>query len=276
MESSADNHLKDYTINTFNALTSLLVILNSNDEDDTDFVIAKYLLENVDSIKNTSIFQIADDCFVSRSSVQRFIKNLGYESYTHFKHSFDEVIRHQKSFIGYTDHTHYEQFMKDSIDAMMTDIDATCKEATFSELADKIHQAENVYFLTAEDSSAAPRMFQHQLLVLGKMVRIFTSASCHLDFLKQLHRNDLIIVSSLTGNFALVINDMLKKAEVGKCLITVNRTTAFEDTYDTIHYLSTNQSFSQNSLTAARNVYNTYGLTYFFDRLYHLYFRRYG
>ena len=85
----------DYSIIRFNLLTSLLSILNKNDENDTDFIIARYFLDHLDEIKNTSIYTVAEECFLSRSSVQRFIKNIGYESYTQLKKGLDEVLSHE-------------------------------------------------------------------------------------------------------------------------------------------------------------------------------------
>ena len=73
MEDEHNN--KIITLQTFNLLSSLLSILNTNDELDTDFVIAKYFLNNLNHLKDISIYKVADECFVSRSSVQRFIKN---------------------------------------------------------------------------------------------------------------------------------------------------------------------------------------------------------
>ena len=90
---------KGYSIVRFNLLTSLLSLLNRNDENDTDFVIARYFLNHLRELKDTSIYKIADECYVSRSSVQRFIKNIGYDSFTSMKASIDEIIAHEDGFI---------------------------------------------------------------------------------------------------------------------------------------------------------------------------------
>ena len=113
---------KGYSIVRFNLLTSLLSLLNRNDENDTDFVIARYFLNHLRELKDTSIYKIADECYVSRSSVQRFIKNIGYDSFTSMKASIDEIIAHEDGFIDYTDHTDYLQFISPSITEMMKDI----------------------------------------------------------------------------------------------------------------------------------------------------------
>ena len=75
----------EYSIIRFNLLTMLLSIPNKNDEDDTSFIIANYILNNLKNIEKTSIYKLAEDCYLSRSSVQRFIKDIGYDNYTQMK-----------------------------------------------------------------------------------------------------------------------------------------------------------------------------------------------
>ncbi|MBQ3295008.1 MAG: hypothetical protein IJI83_06500 [Oscillospiraceae bacterium] len=58
-------------------------------------------LSHINTIENTSIYTIADECFVSRSSVQRFIKNIGYDSYTLLKNYLKDVISHENALIYY-------------------------------------------------------------------------------------------------------------------------------------------------------------------------------
>ncbi len=260
---------QDFNISRFNLLTSLLSILNMNDENDTDFVIARYFLLHLPQIKNTSIYKIADDCYVSRSSVQRFIKNIGYDSFTQLKRSLDEVLLHEESFVDYTDHVRYREYIAESISAMTADILKASSSPDFRKLLQIFSQADNVVILTAEDSSHACRLFQQQVLTTGKLIRIVSSASKNITLLDTLNENDLLLVCSVTGNFALVITDQLKDIRARKVLITLNRTTVFEDSYSFIYYLGEDQKISTRNIVTDRNVYNNYGLTFFFDLFYH-------
>ena len=264
-----------FTLNRFNVLTTLLVILNSNDANDTNFIIAKFIIEHIDEIKSMSIYDLADRCFVSRSSVQRFLKNIGYESYTQLKQSIDIVISHQKAYAAYTNRTGFPEFVAASINNMLKDIDVAASSRSFSRLVDLLYSCENVYMLSAEDSVEAIKVFQRCMLSIGRTIRIYTNASSNFDFTSSLTKDDLVIVSSGTGNFALVINDMMKPIPAHKYLLTWNTSSLFENTYDTIQYVGTSMSFNSSELTASKNVYNTYGLTYFFDLLFHAYFTKY-
>ncbi|MBQ6334795.1 MAG: MurR/RpiR family transcriptional regulator [Erysipelotrichaceae bacterium] len=265
----ANLYNNDHSIVRFNLLTSLLAQLNKNDENDTNFVIARYFLLNLTRIKNISIYKIAEDCYVSRSSVQRFIKSIGYDSFTQMKASLEEVIAHENAFIDYTDHAYYREYISDSINEMIEDIAKTTGGSDFKKLLNYFLKAENVVILTAEDSSYACKLFQQQVLTTGKLIRIITSASKNISLLETLKKDDLLLVCSVTGNFALAIDKQLDQIKARKCLITMNRTATFEKAYSFIYYLSNDIRISSRNIIAARNVYNNYGLNFFFDIFYH-------
>ena len=261
MEDKQNN--PQFSLQTFNLLSSLLSILNSNDELDTDFVIAKYFLNNLSHLKDISIYKVADDCFVSRSSVQRFIKNIGYNSYTQLKNGIDVVISHESSFIDYTDHANYREYLSNSISDMSKDICENASTAGFS-------------MVTAEDSSFPCKIFQQQLISIGKLIRITTNASANIDLLKTLDEKDLLLVSSITGNFALAIDEEIRRLKTQKALITLNRSCIFENTYQLIHYIGSKNQLNSHDIITVRNVYNNYGLSLFLDFVYHDCFMRYN
>ena len=259
----------DYSIIRFNLLTSLLSILNKNDENDTDFIIAKYILNNRDAIIDTSIYKVAEDCFVSRSSVQRFIKNIGYDSFTQIKHNLRDVIIHEDALLKYTDHTDYSTYLLESVQNMSSDIARKARSHDFKKLVDRFVRARSVVILVAEDSAHACRFLQQQLLAIGKLIRIISSASKNISLLDTMESEDLLLVCSVTGNFALAIDDQIKENKATKCLITLNRTTAFENTYSFIYYMNDDSNISSHSINMLKNVYTTYGLTFLFDLFYH-------
>lgn len=263
----------EYSIIRFNLLTTLLSILNKNNEDDTSFVIAKYILNNLKDMENRSIYKVAEDCYLSRSSVQRFIKEIGYDNYTQMKQSIAEVIQHEEALLDYTDHTDYSNYILDSIRSMTDDIAETAKKNGFKNLLNRFIQAKSVVLLAAEDSSHACKLLQQQLLATGKLIRIVTSAGTNLALLDSLDRDDLLIVCSISGNFALAIDDQLKDIQATKCLITLNRTTAFIGHYSIIYYIGEKIKPSSHSIRMFKNVYTSYGLNFFFDLFYHAYFR---
>ena len=258
-----------FRIQNFNLLTALLSIVNLNDENDTDFVIAKYFIEHLYELKDTSIYKVADDCFVSRSSVQRFIKKVGYDSYTEMKASLDQIISHEEGFIDYTDHSKYHTYIIESISDMASDICKCASKPEFKRLCEKIMEAEKVLIVAAEDSSFGCKVFQQQMLSIGKLIRIITNASTNYQSLESLGKDDMLIVCSVTGNFALAINKEMQSLDVHKYLVTLNRTAVFENTYSNIYYLGNETRYNSRNIVTNKNVYNNHGLAIFLDLVFH-------
>ena len=145
-----------------------------------------------------------------------------------------------------------------------------------SRLAETIHDSANVFIISAEDSSSSARIFQQQMLSMNRLVRIVTSsAHTNPDVINTLDEHDCVITCSASGNYALTINEEMQAVKAYKALVTLNRTTLFEPTYDDIFYLSGEYLPSNRTLTTIRNVYTRYGMSYFFDLLFHYYYARY-
>ena len=267
---------RKYNAIRFNPRTSFLAVLNSNDESDINVVLAKFFLENFSRIADMSIYQVAEECYTSRSSVQRFIKSIGYETFTALKETTAEIYSHQASYHTYADHTDYPDYLMHSVSSMMADINHMAEKQRLVRLAEIIHDSTNVFIITAEDSSSSARIFQQQMLSMNRLIRLVTSsAHTNPEIISTLDENDCVITCSASGNYALTINEEMQAVKARKTLVTLNRTVLFEPTYDYIFYLSGEYLPSNRSLTTIRNVYTRYGMSYFFDLLFHYYYARY-
>lgn len=264
-----------FNIFQFNIMTSLLSVLNKNDVKNSDYIIARYLLENIYLLNNLSIYKVASDCFVSRSSIQRFIKSLGYESFKSLKENVSELYEHQKSFINYTDHAEYTNYLGDQLYNMMKNINKLTESNKLLILSRMIHDAPECVMLSANDGLGSLHTFQQSLLLSNKLVKIISNSSKSIDFISNLSEDDLIITCSVSGNFAIASSDNIRSCKAKKVLITINRTLLFEQVYDNIIYLSEDYLPSSRTINANRNVYTRYGLEYFLDLLYHSYFSIY-
>lgn len=60
-------------------------ILNSYDCDDSAYIISDYIKKNMKKIPALSIKKVAQDCYVSKGQISKFVRKLGYESYLDFK-----------------------------------------------------------------------------------------------------------------------------------------------------------------------------------------------
>ncbi|MBQ2310495.1 MAG: MurR/RpiR family transcriptional regulator [Erysipelotrichales bacterium] len=272
---SKESH-KVYSITRFNLLTSLLSILNTNDTEDTNFHIAKYILEHFQELDRLSIYDLAEECFVSRSSIQRFVKTIGYDSFTSLKNTVSEVAAHQKTILSYTDYTHYAEHLVSSLDEMAKDIIDTIYSSRWAdEFLVRIHDTKNVVVLTAEDSASSIRSLQQDLMSVGKLIRVVTNSTSSLSILQDLTPDDLLVTCSASGNFAIAIREELKDIKAFKALVTFNRSSLFENDYSLIVYPSKVMRLNSREIQSARNVYTRYALSIFFDMFFHGYYRRY-
>lgn len=259
----------------FNILTSLLSIMNQNDESNVDCVLAKYLLEHLDEIPRLSIYDLADACYVSRSSIHRFVRSCGYESFREFKKASVDADMHRRRFIQYTDFTDYPVHLKYQTMQMMEDVTRIADSEEMSRTIEAIHNSKEVVFLVADDSSSPVRVFQQQMTAVNKIVRVLTSSNTNLSMIDSLTDRDLLVVCSISGNFAIMINDDVRDLATKKILLTTNRTTLFSSSYDTIFYLSSYRFSASSNLVASQNIYTAYSLSYFLDLLFHFYYEKY-
>ena len=268
-------HMKKDRRIAFNILTSLLSIMNQNDESNVDCVLAKYLLEHLDEIPRLSIYDLADACYVSRSSIHRFVRSCGYESFREFKKASVDADMHRRRFIQYTDFTDYPVHLKYQTMQMMEDVTRIADSEEMSRTIEAIHNSKEVVFLVADDSSSPVRVFQQQMTAVNKIVRVLTSSNTNLSMIDSLTDRDLLVVCSISGNFAIMINDDVRDLATKKILLTTNRTTLFSSSYDTIFYLSSYRFSASSNLVASQNIYTAYSLSYFLDLLFHFYYEKY-
>ena len=72
-------------INRLSLLNSLFNVLNENNQGDPYFILAEYFLEHYHELSRLNIYDVAADCFVSRSSIRRFCQAMGMRTSSRLK-----------------------------------------------------------------------------------------------------------------------------------------------------------------------------------------------
>lgn len=152
---------------------------------------------------------------------------------------------------------------------MMEEINRLITPTVLNRLAEQIHASRNVVLFTSDFSGMTARGFQQSMVVMGKLVLIVTDAQNIPGYLQDLTEQDLLLTVSVTGNFATVMEPLVRKTAACKVLITVNHDRCFWAMYDQVIYLSEKDNAN------ARTVYSQYGTNYFFDILYSCYVQKY-
>lgn len=262
-------------IKTFNLISTLISLINENEEDDINVHLAKYMLMNLDKLESMSIYDLAEECYTSRSTVQRFIKYIGYDSFNNIKSKTQMCLDHNHRYTKYYTRKNFRENYLSELEEMMKSIDSIIDSPTISYFVDLIHISDNIVFNFADSSTIAPLDFQEAMLCFKKTVRCITNSSRSIELLNSLNENDTLITLSVTGNYALASLKDIEKTRANKVLITLNRSDEFKNVYDKIIYLNQNSASASFIQTGVKNSYTIYGLTYFLDLVANMYYEKY-
>ena len=72
-------------VNMFNLIIILLSTINSEPKDSNNYKIAKYLIENIKSLDDCTLTELARKCYVSNSSISRFCRDIGLKDFNDLK-----------------------------------------------------------------------------------------------------------------------------------------------------------------------------------------------
>lgn len=226
----------------------LQVIVNSEEESNTNKMIARYLVEHMHEIDKLSIYDLADGCFISNSTVSRFAKSLGVSNFVEMKEMLSEYK--DSGFEISTD-------IMDKLDLSPKDpkanfanyIDRICKslhvmeDVSFEEinaLNQTIHDTKNVYVFGTELTGLLIRYYQLMMMSIGKVVYCCDDNINAHSLVKGLGPDDLAVVVSNDGNYLNGNKDIiltLRKQGCKMVLITQNPTCRYINRFDQVVYM---------------------------------------
>ncbi|MGI6229960.1 MAG: MurR/RpiR family transcriptional regulator [Tractidigestivibacter sp.] len=255
------------SIQHFSLLNSLLAVINTESPQSTDAVLARYFLENFHRIGKLNVYDVAEECFTSRSGVRRFCQSIGLDNFSDLKSYSWEWDRHRAQYVGHTNHEDFREYLASSIDGMIDQINKQVDDATLDDLAYLLHDASTVVLLTSDFSSMTTRQFQQSMVYLEKIVNVVTDTTHDVSRLASLGLDDAVIVISERGNYARAVLPLLENLPVPRALVTADAEDALLARFDYAVRLS-GQRVAQ-----AGSVFEIYGMAYFFDLLYHRYYQ---
>lgn len=238
---------------------TLLNYINCSMKQDTDYEIAKCLLQNVRKLGKLSLEETAFLCNVSVSTLNRFYRTVGFENFSTVKKL---LKNHDLPF-------NYESFLdahgnpKEYMDAMtqglyrIEEID----NRVWTKIARMIESAERIYLLGYGDFHYQAGYFQNIMLYHGKLLEIVNQNE-RLSGTMKAEKNDLIIVTSLSGGY---VNNMQKKLDELKCkkvLITMQDEGQYE-AFDSVLSLGTSADKNMNKYFIMR-IYEKIISSYYF------------
>lgn len=258
-------------INRMGLLYSLFSIVNENNEEDSNYVLARYFLEHYHELPKLNIYDVSADCFVSRSSVRRFCQTIGYDNFLDLKSGFSEYDDQYAYYMAHANIEDYRERLTDAINSMIKELNQRMNTGEIDLIVDRMHESRNVVFLTSDSSTSHIKDFQQAMVFHNKLIHIVSDVYTDNQLIQRLDKRDYLITISSTGTFARASKDYIAHCEAVKVLFTYNRDEEFKKQYDKVYHLS-----AVDRTKEGRSVYGTYGLNYIFDIIYSAYVRKYG
>lgn len=258
------------SIRHFSLMNSLLAVVNQSPHDSMDSTLARYFLERFDRLAGLNVYDVAEECFTSRSGIRRFCQSIGLDNFSDLKSYAWEWSCHRRLFSRYADHDNYREYLMAALAEMDRTINEAVPQETLDRLAHLMSSSERIVILTSDFSSGAVRQFQQSMLYLHKVIDIVTDSTGDISQLETLTERDVLVVISEHGNYARAVRTALANSPVATVLVTVDSDT------ETMVSFTHAVRLSPAPATAGRTVFAQYGITYLFDLLYNRYFILYG
>lgn len=231
---------------------ALHAVLNTSELHSSDYRIANYLIKNINKINRFGIQEVADACYVSKSSVSRFCRRIGYADYQAMSQSIHHVrMQTYKRFDEYLDLPASQ--MINGYLAHLTDcieqVRAYATDAVLSELAQLLDRFDHIGIFGQMQSYSVAMNFQLELASLNKHVSSFIMMSHQEDFILESGPESMAIVISSSGQYFQDFSryfDYHAKKRPYLVLITNNRRLKKCTPYDKVYVVpSANNAASQ-------------------------------
>ncbi len=260
----------DMDIQRLGLIDFLFKVVAQSNAGDPEYSIALFFLQNYSRIGQLNIYDVAEECFVSRSSVRRFCAQIGCENFQELKRKFKDFDFRYNYFMQIQEKEGYRQWYADEIMATIKEVDEMISQKDLEEIAIHIYESRKVIFLSSYSSAQCVAEFQRPLVLLNKVVYAMTENRFSEKELLACTDQDMVFMVSTMGNFARKNLQIMADCRAYKALLTTSHDPRFEECFTDIYYL-TRQDYSN-----IKSVQGKYGTVYFFDILYHVYLKKYS
>lgn len=196
-------------------MSQLLSIVNYGDGKEVNEDIARIILQNYNKIPKLTIFDLADLCFVSSSSITRFIRTLGFSSYKEFK---SEVSHTLKIDVDYSKNVNmasaedlqpiYKRYTENVIENIQYTFD-NIDYRQLNRVCEMIYQAKEIALFGLEYANYVGIHFQNKMASLNRFIQLGVSDEKQLELAKKLAPNSLVFIISLEGSFFYRNNEII-------------------------------------------------------------------
>lgn len=192
----------------FIAAYRLINLRNDSENDSTEAHIAETLLEHINDINEMSIDQVAELCDISKSTLSKFVKKIGFEDYKEFR-DLARNERRRSGYYGYEDKLPMGRFLvKEGWDRYVKILEQDLKcfaqkidRLQLRKLAQAIYTQKQVAAFGSVYSQTVAIDFMYRLAEEGKYIRTYTYDTKQEKYLKNMDTETLVIIFSNSGQY---------------------------------------------------------------------------
>lgn len=213
----------------------LLTLLNEDDPQSTNYHIAMTFILHYQELRHLSIGKIADICHVSKSTISKFTRSIGFDDFFALKDSMLRDETNEAYALNYPSNiltalanegidAYFEAIIQD-IKGFQQNIDYVA----IDELAKDLLQYQKVAAFGVLFSESAAVDLQYKLAYQQKFILTFQNDLKQNQYIEQADEQTLIIIFSNSGNYLLhnqldrhYQKNVFKKTKAKVALITAN------------------------------------------------------
>lgn len=174
---------------------------------DSNYDIALILLKNYSHLKNLSIGEVAELCYVSPAAISRFCRFIGFDNFKEFKQSLEQDFSMANDY----SRQFYAMLCSDEKmaiatyrDELIANIYSTISPENMEVVPDiirDIHDSDHVAYFAHHFLWDIGRFFQSKMMVMGKYVEQFMAYDAQLECAQHLGPNSLAIICTVGGTY---------------------------------------------------------------------------
>lgn len=200
---------------------------------DNDYHILSYVEKDTEKVANMTIMDLSKQCNMSKSSILRMTKKLGFSGYSEFKYYLKETAIEKDS------SSDVFELSENDIKRTVQLFDSQDKQPVYS----LIDEADIIYaYGTGWGQQNALQELSRYLLSMNKRVYVIPSLKELQVASKNMTPDDLVIIASLSGDIDEVVSDLKKINHLGVSTLSI---TSFKNNH--LAEISTHQLYFQST-----------------------------
>lgn len=215
-----------------NALSNILIYYNNSRQDDLYREVTGNILKNLKRIENASIYDLAEMCFVSTTTISRLCKRLGYKNFMDFKLELSGAVKkyaYMNRHIpinslekGEDEFEAYFRILDKQIQMFKSDLD----KSYLGKIADAIQACRKVSIYT-HGTSAAELSLQTDLVIGGKETVMLLDTGDQISDAASLDEDCFVFVSVPSLIDSSPIEEIIRVAKGKKAKVFVLTTSRY-------------------------------------------------